>query len=602
MYGSIGAEPHSGLPYWMWKTLPSLYPAEFEGRNDYSAFGFLYEKDADGQAARPADRHLAAPGAGRSTSSGSIAAPATSGRGARRRTCRAHIVPGMPSNNLNLHRFIRFVLNLATDERLSPDNADPGDGEAEGAHFDWLDKLAWRYAVLPRVREGLVEHQSRLKPLLDKQPAWGPGRVDTFNPYKLLLELPAGSRVPDAELVGTADFPAIFNQRPREGMKLHWDGDNDSLAERNLSAAVGAGVTPDSVDHASIERDAAWLMDLKPPPSPYHPDPAAVERGKAIYMQACAALPRLAGPQRLRLRRRQDRAGRAERGPRRRPQPAQFLHAEVPRLADLDHVRGHALPFHPFRQDGRLRQSAARRPYGCARPTCTTARCRRWPTCSLPPDRRPKAFVRGSDVIDPVKGGFVAPRLHAGRGRGQVLLRHGRARQQRARPRIRNRSAGRPEAGSPGLFVDVLSGGEHERRVDHRLEPGPGRRRARSIYQKVLGFNMLLHLGIGLLCMFAPAISCRTSSACRRPFLRAGFAAGARRLILVTALYIPGLQDPLRSRYPNIVGVLGRIWMATVWFVIGGGFVWFGLFDVFFALLLAWLYYRYCVAELMTRP
>ncbi len=52
MYGSIGAETHSGLPYWMWKTLPSLYPAEFEGRNDYSAFGFQYEKDADG---RPLD-------------------------------------------------------------------------------------------------------------------------------------------------------------------------------------------------------------------------------------------------------------------------------------------------------------------------------------------------------------------------------------------------------------------------------------------------------------------------------------------------------------------------------------------------------------------
>ena len=49
MYGSIGAETHSGLPYWMWKTLPSLFPAEFEGRSDYSAFGFLYEKDADGR-------------------------------------------------------------------------------------------------------------------------------------------------------------------------------------------------------------------------------------------------------------------------------------------------------------------------------------------------------------------------------------------------------------------------------------------------------------------------------------------------------------------------------------------------------------------------
>ena len=359
MYGSIGAEPHSGLPYWLWKTLPSLYPAEFEGRNDYSAFGFLYEKDADGK-----QRDLPI-GISRRQVQGidvvwfncgtcHVGDLARDGR-----TSPPHVVPGMPSNNLDLHRFIRFVLNLATDERLSPDNLIPA-MESQGAQFDWLDKLAWRYAVLPRVREGLVEHQSRLEPLLDKQPAWGPGRVDTFNPYKLLLELPAGSRVPDAELVGTADFPAIFNQRPREGMKLHWDGDNDSLAERNLSAAVGAGVTPNSVDHAAIERNAAWLMDLKPPPSPYHPDPAAVERGKSIYMQACAACHGWQGPNGYVFEGAKNRAGRAEQGPRRRPQSARFLYAKVPRLADLDDVRRHAVPLHPFRQDGRLRQSAAR--------------------------------------------------------------------------------------------------------------------------------------------------------------------------------------------------------------------------------------------------
>src|SRR5687768_11885540 len=42
-YGSIGAEPSSGIPYAIWKVLPALYPDEFEGRKDFSAFGFLYE-------------------------------------------------------------------------------------------------------------------------------------------------------------------------------------------------------------------------------------------------------------------------------------------------------------------------------------------------------------------------------------------------------------------------------------------------------------------------------------------------------------------------------------------------------------------------------
>src|SRR5215471_4848360 len=48
-YGSIGSEPESGIPYWIWKVLPSLYPEAFDHRQDYSAFGFLYEQDASGR-------------------------------------------------------------------------------------------------------------------------------------------------------------------------------------------------------------------------------------------------------------------------------------------------------------------------------------------------------------------------------------------------------------------------------------------------------------------------------------------------------------------------------------------------------------------------
>jgi mono/diheme cytochrome c family protein len=90
---------------------------------------------------------------------------------------------------------------------------------------------------------------------------------------------------------GASDFPSIFYQRPRKDkkMELHWDGNNPSLDERNLSAALGAGVTPKSVDHKAIERVADWLLDLRPPASPHRPDPGAVARGRARYMTACAA-------------------------------------------------------------------------------------------------------------------------------------------------------------------------------------------------------------------------------------------------------------------------------------------------------------------------
>jgi hypothetical protein len=126
-------------------------------------------------------------------------------------------------------------------------------------------------------------------------------------------------------------------------------------------------------------------------------------------------------------------------------------------------------------------------------------------------------------------------------------------------------------------------------------------RARRTTYQTVLGLNMLLHLGIGLGCMFVPGmVSGFFGLPAPTP---SGWIRGwGATLILVTALYIPGLQDPVRSRAPNIIGVLGRVWMASVWFVVGGGFFWFGLFDASFAVILAWLYFRFCSAYIMSHP
>src|SRR4029077_1792287 len=106
-------------------------------------------------------------------------------------------------------------------------------------------------------------------------------------------------------------------------------------------------------------------------------------------------------------------------------------------------------------------------------------------------------------------------------------------------------------------------------------------RSRRSTYQTVLGFNMLLHLGIGLGCMFVPGMVSGFFGL-PQPTPSGWIRGWGATLILVTALYIPGLQDPMRSRAPNIIGILGRVWMGTTWFVIGGGLTLFGLFDCFF--------------------
>ena len=85
----------------------------------------------------------------------------------------------------------------------------------------------------------------------DSRPPWGPGRVDTFNPYKTMFQIPVAT---DGS-VGTADLPSFYDQRTRHGMSLHWDGNNDDTTERNKSAAIGAGC------HRGLDRSAGDQTD-----------------------------------------------------------------------------------------------------------------------------------------------------------------------------------------------------------------------------------------------------------------------------------------------------------------------------------------------------
>jgi hypothetical protein len=153
-----------------------------------------------------------------------------------------------------------------------------------------MERLLLRAGLVDRLKIATLELKNRISPILgDRVPRWGRGRVDTFNPYKAiqfnwrLEQLPAGERL------GASDYPSLWNQKPRQGMHLHWDGDNDSVDERNLSASLGAGVTPVTVDHAGLRRIRNWIWTLPPPPYPFVIDGAAADRGARVYAAQCAS-------------------------------------------------------------------------------------------------------------------------------------------------------------------------------------------------------------------------------------------------------------------------------------------------------------------------
>jgi hypothetical protein len=405
-HGSIGADEGSGLPYWVWQALPRLFPKEFDGRLDYRAFGLLYRTGPDGkQEDLPigiskrdyqgvdlvwfncAVCHV---GTWRATEGGE-----------------RHMVAGMPSNNFDIYRFIRFVLEAGVDERLAAPTLIPAMEQA-GAKFNVIERLVWQYNVIPRVREGFIQRRSRLAPFMADQKPWGPGRVDTFNPYKLVqMQMMAAALTP-AETHGASDFPAIFNQKPRTDMELHWDGNNKSLDERNLSAALGAGVTVESTDHAAIKRVADWLQDLKAPPSPHKPDAAAVARGLPIYMRDCAPCHGY-----------QDKDNYVFKGERL---------GKVTPNANLGVDPGRLDSYTEAFRERQINELYAGTPYQFRYFTKTNGYANmpldglwlRGPYLhngSVPtlrdllnnPDERPKAYVRDSDVIDTRNGGYVSP-------------------------------------------------------------------------------------------------------------------------------------------------------------------------------------------------
>lgn len=282
-YGSIGSDSDNGIPYWIWRVLPEIFsehlpdPEAFEalpederdGLAGYAQFGYVFEEGRDTPIGFSKRRDLVTrvglncalchvstvrvtKEQGEQIFGREPNYAASRGEGARA------IIPGMPANTLDLQAYFQFLFDCAEDERFTTASV--------MAHIDahtklnLKDRLIYQRAV-NQVRSNLLTRRRQLN-YFDEVPHFGPGRVDTFTPYKNMV-----FRFPYDGTVGTADFPSNWNQGPREGMQLHWDGNNRSVFERNISASLGALATPVSLDMPRMLRVAAWIGSPEPDPA-----------------------------------------------------------------------------------------------------------------------------------------------------------------------------------------------------------------------------------------------------------------------------------------------------------------------------------------------
>jgi len=284
-YGSTGGERDAGIPYALWKVLPAMFPELLpEPEKGLASFGFVFDPT------RPRDADLPV-GVSKRNVQGIdrvFLNCAVCHVGTVRDTPQSppRIIAGMPANTVDLQGFERFLFNAATSEKFTPDRI-MAEMERIGVTDDFINRQILRHLAIDIGRRRLLFLRDRFR-FMDREPDAGPGRVDTFNPPKVLLNFPM-DRLPEKEWVGNCDLPSIWNQRPRRGMALHWDGNNTSVEERNRSASFGTGALPPTLDRASVKRMEAWLEDAQPPPYPYAIDAALAQRGAPIYAEYCAS-------------------------------------------------------------------------------------------------------------------------------------------------------------------------------------------------------------------------------------------------------------------------------------------------------------------------
>ena len=273
-HGAIGLSAGNRVPYWIWKVLPEMFPEKLPGPGGWASLGLIVE---DGQ-------DLPVGFSKRKIGYESVEANCSLCHTAQfRRTAssKPELILGGPAHTLDLEGMQRFLYGSAADPRFNSSNVIAAIDKIHPLGF--VESALYRFLIIPATKEGLLQQKVAYS-WQELRPDQGRGRTDTFNPTKINV-----FHMPDDGTIGTVDLPQIWNQKPREGMYLHWDGNNNNIAERNYAAAMAIGATPQSVIQSSFKRVTDFLLTLQPTPYPFSVDSAAVERGRPLFAQYCAA-------------------------------------------------------------------------------------------------------------------------------------------------------------------------------------------------------------------------------------------------------------------------------------------------------------------------
>jgi mono/diheme cytochrome c family protein len=380
-YGVIGLGIDARIPYYLWRVLPGMFRDKLP-EGGMASLGLLQEPGHElpvGFSKRQIGYPSIEPNCALCHTS------------SYRRNAGDHpvIVPGSPAHELDLESFQNFLYESAADPRFTTENVLRAIEKVQS--LGRFEKQVYRFVILPAAKRGLLKQRAEY--VWQKlRPRQGRGRTDTFNPTKFNV-----FHMPDDGTIGTVDLPAIWNQRPREGLYLHWDGNNNEITQRNFAAAMAIGATPKSVKIDNFKRVTDYVLDLAPPKFPFPINVARAEAGKPIYEKNCAGCHAFGQPKTGQVTS-IDQIGTD------RYRLDSFTSELVQRFHAIDEP---PFVFSAYRKtDGYsnlpIDGAWLRAPYlhNGSVPTL-------WDLLQ-PPERRPKTFYRGSNLYDPVNLGFIS--------------------------------------------------------------------------------------------------------------------------------------------------------------------------------------------------
>jgi mono/diheme cytochrome c family protein len=282
-YGSMGAENDAGIPYWIFYALPRVFPDKLPKPGiGYASFGVVWEEG----------RELPVGFSKRRIGFDRVANTCASCHVSSYRTkpdeTPTLVVTG-PNHTLDLEAFFRFLVDCARDPRF---NADTLMAEIDlAADMDWLDRMAYRYLIIPITKKRLVEREGQFAWIYRHDfPEWGRGRDDAMNLTKYFM-----IRWPMDDSFGPTDMPSVWNLKKyvhERNHRMNFAGDSHDAYSVVIDSALGLmGAEPK--DKQDFLSHIDWLVDyLKNKPAPKYPfpiDAARAARGKAVFDANCAA-------------------------------------------------------------------------------------------------------------------------------------------------------------------------------------------------------------------------------------------------------------------------------------------------------------------------